>query len=74
MAIYRILQNAPFGPEEVSQLAVAYEETLEALGLTDRNDPIVELVAKKLIEIYQRGIHDPLQLSKATVKELSPSP
>ena len=31
MAIYRILQNAPFGPDEIARLVAAYEQTLAAL-------------------------------------------
>ena len=56
MAIYRILQNMPLSPEDISRLVAAYEVTLKALGLTDRNDPITELVARKIIEIGQTGI------------------
>jgi hypothetical protein len=46
MAIYRLLQNSPPGPEEISLLAIAYEEALDALDLTDRDDPITQLIAK----------------------------
>jgi hypothetical protein len=40
MAIYRLFQNSPLGPEEISRLSDAYERTLRALSLVDRNDPI----------------------------------
>jgi hypothetical protein len=33
----------------------AFEETLAILGLVDRADPLVELVAKKVIEIGQQA-------------------
>jgi hypothetical protein len=32
------------------------------LGLTDRTDPVTELVAKKIIELANRGERDPLRL------------
>jgi hypothetical protein len=70
MAIYRLLQNTSFGPEELSKLGAAYERTLEALGLTDRNDPMTELVARKLLAIHQTGISDPAGLSRQAVQEL----
>jgi hypothetical protein len=70
MAIYRLLQNSPLGPEEISVLADAYERTLRALGLVDRNDPVTEMVAKKIIEIGQRGVREPKRLSDLAVKEL----
>lgn len=70
MAIYRLLQNSPMGPEEVSILTDAYERTLRALNLVDRNDPITEMVAKKIIELGQRGVREPKELSALAVKEL----
>jgi hypothetical protein len=73
MAIYRILQNSPFGPDEIARLVTAYEETLKALGLKNRNDPITELVARKIIEIGQTGVRDPLQLAKLAIKDLGAS-
>ena len=74
MAIYRILQNMPLSPEDISRLVAAYEAALKALGLTDRSDPITELVARKIIEIGQTGVRDPLEISKRAVAELGPPP
>jgi hypothetical protein len=74
MAIYRILQNMPLAPEDISRLVTAYEATLKALDLTDRNDPITELIARKIIEIAQTGVRDPLQLSKLAIRDLGPAP
>jgi len=49
MAIYRLLQNSPMGPEEISRLGAAYEQTPRALHLKNRNDPITEMIAKKIV-------------------------
>jgi hypothetical protein len=40
MTIYGLLKNTTFGPEEIERLVPAYEQTLRALGLKDRSDPI----------------------------------
>ena len=45
-----------------------------ALDLCDRTDPITELVARKIIEIGQTGVRDPLQISKLAVTDLSAAP
>jgi hypothetical protein len=74
MAIHRILQNSPLSPEDINRLTAAYEATLKALDLTDRSDPITELVARKIIEIGQTGVRDPLQISKLAVTDLSAAP
>jgi hypothetical protein len=55
MPIYRLLQNMPMGPEEINRLTTAYEQALRTIGLVDRNDPIAEMIAKKIIEIGQTG-------------------
>lgn len=70
MAIYRLLKNSPLGPEEITILTDAYERTLKALHLVDRNDPITEMVAKKIIELGQRGVREAKQLSALAIKEL----
>ncbi len=70
MAIYRILQNAAFGPDDIDRMVAAYEETLKALGLKDRSDPITDLVARKIVEISQTGVRDARQLSKLAIEKL----
>jgi hypothetical protein len=72
MPIQRILQNSPLPPEDIRILVAAHEKTLKALGLKDRNDPITELVAKKVIEIGQTGIRDPQQISLRALEQLGP--
>src|SRR6266481_3251050 len=59
MAIYKLIHNAPLGPDEIQRLVNAYNETLRALGLKDRDDPLTGLVARKVFEIAQTGIGDP---------------
>ncbi len=70
MPIYRLLQNSPLGPEEIAILTDAYERTLRKLSLVDRNDPITELVAQKIIELGQRGVREAAQLSAMAISEL----
>ena len=73
MAIYRLLQNSPLGPEDIDRLVTAYEETLKALELSDRSDPITQLVASKIIEIGQTGVRDPLQISAIAISAYAPA-
>jgi len=57
-------------PEEISRLEAAYEQALQTLCVKDRDDPLTEMVAKKIIEIAQTGIHDPAQIAARAIKEL----
>ncbi|WP_439400440.1 hypothetical protein ACRQ5Q_43775 (plasmid) [Bradyrhizobium sp. PMVTL-01] len=70
MAIYRILQNLPLGPEEIARLSAAYEQALRTIGVEDRNDPLTELIAKKIIEVGQTGLKDPAQICLRAVEAL----
>ena len=72
MTIYRLLQNTAFGPEDVERLVMAYEQTLRALRLKDRNDSITQLVAEKIIAVGRLGIEDPAKISKLALKQLGP--
>jgi hypothetical protein len=71
MAIYRLLKNSAFGPEEIKVLTTAYEDTLRTLRLADRADPATEIIAKKIIEFAQRGERDPLRLRERAIESLS---
>ena len=70
MTMYRLLRNTTFGPEEIERLVTAYEETLRALGLKDRSDPVTQVVAEKIIAVGRLGIEDPAEISKVVLKEL----
>jgi hypothetical protein len=70
MAIYRLLKFAAFDPEDVSCMTTAYEDALHVLKLADRQDPITELVAKKIIDVSQQGERDPVRLRERALREL----
>ena len=67
MAIYRLLQKSAFGPEEIERMTTAYEDALRVLRLTDRTDPMTEILAKKILEIAQTGERDPARIRAKAV-------
>jgi hypothetical protein len=70
VAIYRLLQNSAFAPEDIVPLVAAYEDCLRTLKLSDRSDPVTEIVAKKIIEIAQTGIRDSGRLGRLALQEI----
>jgi hypothetical protein len=74
MAIYRLLQNVPMEPEDLHRLTEAYEQTLTTLSLTDRNDPVTEMIARKIIELGQIGLKDPAVIATRAIEELGVRP
>jgi len=51
-------------------MVTAYEGCLKTLRLADRQDPITELVAKRIIEVAQTGERDPAKIRLLTLKGL----
>jgi hypothetical protein len=70
MPINRLLVGTKLEQEEVETLERAFAYTLKSLHLVDRNDPICEIVARKVIEIASAGTHDPKEIAKLTANQL----
>ncbi|WP_256805774.1 hypothetical protein [Bradyrhizobium sp. Bra64] len=64
------LQNSPLGPEEIARLSKAYEQALGTIGLKDRDDPLTQMIAKKIIEIGQTGLKEPQEICGRVVEDL----
>jgi hypothetical protein len=70
MPINRLFMEGKIKPEEVERLNRAFTFTLRSLSLVDRNDPICEIVARKVIDIDAAGTHDPQEIAKLATKQL----
>jgi len=70
MPINRLLVGNRLTPEEIARLNAAYTHALNSLSLVDRNDPLTELLARKIIEIGA-NVSDPKQISAIAVKKLT---
>jgi hypothetical protein len=68
MPIYRLIQSGVFSPELVSMMGEVFEDILKTLNLADRNDPVTELVAHKVIELVQSGVRDPIRLKQLALE------
>jgi hypothetical protein len=70
VSIYRTRDGAAFGPEDVKAMTTAYEAVLAELGLTDRANPITEVVACKIITCCQINGCDPNALRDLVLKQI----
>ncbi len=48
-----------FVPEDIAVMATAFDRLLADFKLVDRNDPIVTMLAKLVIELVRNGERDP---------------
>ena len=74
MAIYRLIRESVFEPEAIERMTAAYEQALKVLQLTDRQDPITELVARKIIAFAETGETDPDRLCQCALDALGKGP
>jgi hypothetical protein len=70
MAIHRLLQASTFSPDEAANMTAAYEAALVLLHLDDRNDPITERIAEKIISVARSGAHNPAHICALAINEL----
>jgi hypothetical protein len=63
------LKGQAFDPELVEAMSAAFESTCDALGLTERTDPITALVAEKIIEAAQRGLRNLTAIQMLAIRE-----
>jgi hypothetical protein len=71
VAIYRLLQQSAFEPDDVERMASAYEQALIELGLADRNDPLTEVLAKLIVEVAQTGEKDSKTICARALNQLN---
>jgi hypothetical protein len=47
---------------------------LRILKLTNRSDPLTEIIAKAIFEIAQTGVRDPIHLRELALKQIGTPP
>ena len=70
MAIYRLIANGSFGPDEIEAMTAAYEHALVDLRLTSRDDPITELIARSIVAVTGTGERDPMRIKERAINAL----
>jgi hypothetical protein len=71
MPIRPLLQGGSFSPEDVTSLVAAFEDTLSALGLVNRKDPAVLIVARRILDLARDGERNPARLRDRAVQSFS---
>jgi hypothetical protein len=70
MPIHRLIQNLSFNQADIDRLSAAYEDALRALHISDRDDPVNQIVAQRVIEGARAGVRDPRELCAMAIKDL----
>ena len=70
MPIRRLLAGSELGTDEIEILTGAFDQALRLVSVVDRNDPLTEMIARKVIEIGATTIRDPAEIANLAVKKL----
>ena len=70
MPIRGFLSGQAFEPEVVRQMSLALETICGKFGMKLTDNPATRVVALKIIELAQRGVHDAPSLTEMTLKEV----
>ncbi|MGY4195804.1 hypothetical protein ACVMIH_004341 [Bradyrhizobium sp. USDA 4503] len=70
MPINRLLKTGEYTPEQIELFNRAFSLALHSMGLVDRNDPLCEIVARKVIEIGKTGALDAKGVAEAAVASI----
>ncbi|MCA6121255.1 hypothetical protein J6500_04950 [Bradyrhizobium sp. WSM 1704] len=70
MPINRLLAAEKYPPEKIECLTKAFNLALGRMGLVDRDDPLCELVARKVLEVAETSPGDPKQIAEAAVARI----
>ena len=71
MSITRLLEEHDFTPEQRHVIELAFNNTVRNLGLVDRNDPICEIVARKVIEVASSGASNAVAITQIACRQLA---
>jgi hypothetical protein len=69
MSIRPFLPGQPFDPETIDKMSAALQSVCDTLSLKMVDDAATRLVARKIIELAQRGVRDAATLRAMTLKE-----
>ena len=66
-------EGGSFDPETIAVMTAAFDHLLVDLKLTNRDDPVVTMLAKLVIEIVHNGERDPDRVRKRVTDRYRPT-
>jgi hypothetical protein len=74
MPIRKYASGGTFGPETIRDMTTALERIRIILKLENPDDPLVEVVAKKVISLASEGIFDPKEIERLVIADTKRPP
>jgi hypothetical protein len=65
-----LIANGSFGPDEIEVMKAVYEIALIEVRVTDRDAPIMELIAKSIVNVTATGERNPKEVMERALNAL----
>jgi hypothetical protein len=69
MPIRKYIPGATFGPETIKDMTTAFERIRVILNLENPNDPLIEILAKKVVSLASQGCLDPKEIERRVIAD-----
>ena len=69
MPIRKYTPDATFTPETIENLTTAFERIRVVLNLNNPGDPLIDLVAKKVVSLASQGCLDPKEIERRVIAD-----
>lgn len=69
MPIRKYIPGATFGPETIKDMTDAFERIRVILNLDNPNDPLIEIIAKKVVSLASQGCLDPIEIERRVIAD-----
>jgi hypothetical protein len=73
MSLTPYLKGGVFQPQQIEAMTTAFEAVCRTLQLVDRDDPLTEIVARRVIDVARTGERDPDRLRELVLMNLNQS-
>lgn len=69
MPIRKFIAGAAFEPETIKVMETAFGRLRTILNLDTPGDPLVEVVAKKVVSLASQGVTDPAEIERLVMAD-----
>jgi hypothetical protein len=73
MPLTPYLKGGVFQPQQIEAMTTAFEAVCRTLQLVDCDDPLTEIVARRVIDVARTGERDPDRLRELVLMNLNQS-
>ena len=70
MPIRKYIPGATFDPEAIKDMITAFERIRVVLNLENAYDPLIEVVAKKVISLASQGYLNPKEIERRVIADI----